>query len=408
MQPHLLATRPAAASEASLFRLFAYTMLLAPHQAWADDIDFRSPLDPLLRRNDIFQPSYEPDFAAFGRSIIGRAPGEVIAPLRNNHIERMNLDFGTSACYLLEESTLFGQMSANQELRIRSDGENIGGSRPSPWERQDQSKRVYFSANTCLQPHKPGDSKAPAQLKLLVSQGEGAGCPMGTDGLGDDDWIAFEDGAAMLSVEARGDVYVSVLAPPLEEGYQDVYNFELAASVDDYFHSSDLEAESGRVTTNLLWMDSDSSAALLVTRNLTDDHNEAQEVMDRGAPYELFVENDEWPVFDGIRRSVCGMRNTALIWANKDNNGRQNELVHTTMTLRGAGSLPKQEFYFEGLNATSSYNVVLVRMADVSNNTRRDVDQVRGGGIVSAQMQFKTLTGMFQYCSRVIDMVSAS
>ena len=124
-----------------------------------------------------------------------------------------------------------------------------------------------------------------------------------------------------------------------------MYNFEVAASLTDYFH----RYQKGD-TAELLWMDSDSTSALLVTRDLTENQADVPWIMDQEPPYELFVSNKGSTATDGLRHSACGLKHIAQITANNLSNKLPNSPVRTAMTLRGAGGLPKQQFYFVSLN----------------------------------------------------------
>ncbi|GJC82196.1 calcium influx-promoting protein ehs1 [Colletotrichum liriopes] len=203
--------------------------------------------------------------------------------------------------------------------------------------------------------------------------------------------VKFEEGAAMFSVNATGDVFIGIGAPEKDgEKFTGDWNFDVAASTDDFFHSFDENP------SELLWVDSDSSAALLTTQNLTDSQNETriQEIMEQGPSFVMFVENRDQPTTKGVRRSMCGLENYAQIAAKKG--GKFGNLASTTMTTRGPGNLPKQQFFFNGLNASALYTGILVQTGNSSTlKKRQDGVSTGGGGRVFEATPFETKDGMY-------------
>lgn len=397
-----LQSRLVASVAATIAVVIVYLLLFSPHLALADDVprslELSLSLDQPLEEPDFLSPTYDPDFALFDRSIVGRAP-DGVTPLHNNVLETLNLEPGTVACYILERPRTRNITSeddnAESDLEEPSDDPEARRTR----RQADTTQTIHITANTCLQPQQTDpdeDDQSPPQLTLLTSISSDDGCPRNTSDLLESQWVPFEEGMATLSIESSDDVYISIMAPNVSSGFDGVYNFELAASTDDYYHRYSRGALG---STDLLWMDSDSSAALLTTRNLTNNANLTEEYMKLDPPYELYIENEKWRVFNGVRRSVCAMKKVALIEANKADTGRLHELVRTALTTRGPGGLPKQQFYFEGLNSTSTYNAILVRPMNTSNEiSRRQEDgseegEVGGGGTVFEGIEFRTLTG---------------
>lgn len=399
LQSRLVASIAATVLVATLYLLF-----LAPHIASAEEIPVQVEPNPILdllpddpfRELDPSESAYQPDFALFDRSILGRA-AEGVAPLYNNAVSKLNIEAGQVACYVLERSTVRNNTEGNSEDLETSQSQEDSESQPQK-RQSEQTRTIYISATTCLRPHQTdpdADDQIAPQLTLLAGREGDERCPRSTDDLPESHWIPFEEGLATLQVRSSEEVYISVMAPNVSEGFQDVYNFELVASIDQFYHKYEAKAL-GRA--DLLWLDSDSSAALLTTQNLTANASETKEWMKADPPFQLFVENDKWKVFDGFRRSPCAMRNVALIEANKDNNGRQHELVRTQMTTRGPGGLPKQQFYFEGLNGTSTYNAILFRSSSNDSISKRQDEgseqgTAGGGGVVYEGIEFETLAG---------------
>lgn len=399
-----LQSRLIASVAATILVATIYLLLFSPHLALAEDVSLLFEPNPILdlipdesfREADSLEPVYQPDFALFDRSIIGRA-AEGVTPLRNNVISKLNLEAGQVACYVLERSAV--RNSTGSESEGSDSPQSQEDSESQSQKRQEaQTRTIFISATTCLQPHQTDpdeDDQTPPQLILLAGQEGDEECPRSTDDLPESHWIPFEEGLATLQVKSSEEVYISVMAPNMSKGFQDVYNFEVVASIDKLYHKYEASALG---TADLLWLDSDSSAALLTTKNLTGNSSETGDYMKGDPPFQLFVENNNWKVFDGLRRSACAMKNVALIEANKDDQGRQHELVRTQMTTRGPGGLPKQQFYFEGLNVTSKYNAILYRATSDDDKVKRQEESLEegvagGGGVVYEGIEFETLAG---------------
>lgn len=401
-----LQSRLVASLAATILLAALYLLLFAPHFALADDslgsFEPTIVLDQSLEEDapDAFQASYEPDFALFDRGIVGRQEAN-IRPLSNNVALTDNIDAGAIKCFRFEKrGTRTGTEGSTRTTTTTEEGIMTAMDAPPVRRQSGGSRKVYISAGTCEQPHQTDadeDQRTPPQLTLLASfsgGGEGS-CVRSTSDVPSSQWIAFEEGLATLEVDTAEDVYVSVLAPNVSSTFTGVFNFELAASTDMFYHSFNDTTRN----PELVWMDSDSSAALLNTRTLTKHKNETEKYMEEGPPYVLYVENENWKAFDGIRHSACAISKVALIEANRDNVGRQNQLVRTAMTARGTEGLPRQQFYFEGLNATTTYNAILVKPMNTSSvfSKRQDSGSGEGtpggGGTVFTGTNFTTLRG---------------
>ncbi|PNY27427.1 Calcium influx-promoting protein ehs1 [Tolypocladium capitatum] len=380
MQWGPLQSRLVASLAASLFLLALYLLLFSPNVALAAEL----PLDsyelgdaPHDVGNVRGAASYEPEFDLFDRSIIGRAlPG--VATLENDKPRALNLQPGTMACYVVEKSAIFG-----------NDGNSTGGAPLRPLD--EASKTLHLSATTCLQPYFSGSNdkrSSPPQLILSVSNSTEAGCRKLSKDPKDAGVTLFEEGAAMYSLNATGDIYVGITAPNVSSDFQGVYNFEVAASLTDHFHRYQK-----RDAAELLWMDSDSTSALLVTRNLTENEADVRRIMDQGPPYELFVSNRDSAATDGLKHSACGLQHTAQITANTLSNSKSNSPARTGMTLKGPGGFPKQQFYFASLNASSSYIGILVKKSKVAAHEKRQVGDFDTGSVVFEATEFQTVSG---------------
>lgn len=184
----------------------------------------------------------------------------------------------------------------------------------------------------------------------------------------------------MFDLTVTDDLYIGVAADNVSSEFSGIYNFQIAASVDAWYHTYNVSN-----ADELYWVDSDTSSVLLITQNLT---TSSDETVEEGymalRPYVMFAQNDNNPGINGMRYSYCGLENNAQIAAFR--NGWDTSQVTTGITRRGAGGYPKQQFYFSGLNASSQYQGILARNA----NETTDVNVAGGGGHVLRSTVFET------------------
>ncbi|ATY66524.1 calcium channel subunit Mid1 [Cordyceps militaris] len=349
--------------------------------------------------------TYEPSFAPFDRSYLGKR-ASVIAPLVNNIPAKSNLKPGETACYQLKKtiaSDSQGSGTTARSLDLSTAEVAINSSSGASILARDDSQKlqVFLSANTCLQPYRvPGDDKAdiePPQLTLLISNSSQLGCPdMSMQDTSNIQKRAFESGAVMFNMNITEDLYITVQAPNVSSSYQGVYFFELAGSTQDYYHR--YVNKDGQ----LLWLDSDASSALLVSKNLTTDPDETKQIMDGGMRYRFYIDNELYPRLHGLQHSTCGLQTNAQIYATPNGTGNLNQLVHMTMTTRGPGGFPKQQFFVTGLNDTTGYQGFIVRTPNATVIKRDGEGVVGGGGTVFASTAFNTVSGTS--CKMVTDL----
>lgn len=398
MQLSLLQSRLVASLAATFCLLAIYFLLLAPRGALAYELSFDSfssspaGLDAPNQVDSVGQsPAYEPIFSLFSRSILGRA-GDVIA-LENDKPLAMNIAQlgGTPICYIVKK----GSLGVGTPLGAGNNQKNSGSDGSTA-----QNATIYLSANTCLQPTLKAGSKSSKvpQLMLFVSNGTTAACPQVSSGPNGDEAkgftaYTFTEGAVTVRSNATTDVYIGVYAPKIADGSDGPYNYEIAASSSEFFH----RYQDAKLESELLWMDSDSTSALLVTQNLASDVTESRRIMGQDPPYQLYVSPQDSPRLDGLHHSACGLQMNAPTKPGTSANAKNAGLIKTNITLRGRGGLPKQQFYVVGLNATTTYSGMLVRPANVSVNSKRQQDggqnARRPGSIVFGATEFKTNGG---------------
>lgn len=414
MQLSPLGSRLAASLAGLLVVLILYILLFAPSAAFALELvapsasDLTKPAE-LLQLGAEAQYEYEPEFALFDRGILGRAPA-VATPLVNNVPIPLNLQPGASACYVVNKNVILsghpstGSSSSNSKSkrdagshgRRDDDDEDDDNNNQTPSGNQGSSGSqgvLYLSANTCLQPQSSSNATSvPPQLRIYVSTSSKDGCPDVIKPPAGVQSKAFVEGSVMYGLNATDDVYVTIAAPNVTKDFQGIYNFEIAASVDDYYYQyNDADGQ-------LLWMDSDATSALLQTAPLTGDVNQIPSIMTAGPQYEMYVQGEKEPVLNGLMRSACGLNNAAKIASKKLDNGQMNNnaLVRSKLYDKGPGGWPRQQFYFEGLNPSSSYSgILLIPGNQTAGSKRQSSGVVGGGGTVFPPTSFDTSRGIF-------------
>jgi len=194
-------------------------------------------------------------------------------------------------------------------------------------------------------------------------------------------------GFANATVNASGEWYMSVSAPALPEGFEGVWNYDLAVSIVDYYHSANLTSSS------LALIDTDYLSALLVTPNLTtantttntDLYNEWLSLSP--PPFTLFAADVNDPKIMGIQNSYCGWSNANVIVASQADVEGNTTHVQMSMITRGIGGNPKEQFYLTELDPSTTYVGVL---ALDGNSTDHGDGVVGGGGKVWQPVPFTT------------------
>ncbi|KAI1647245.1 stretch-activated Ca2+-permeable channel component-domain-containing protein [Daldinia loculata] len=415
MQLSPLQSRLAASLIASCLLLVIYVILLSPQFAFA--VEF----DPIIADHDVHElsyeeldvvdisealdlrgPAYEPDFALFDRGIIGRVPDSATV-LANNEKKKSNLAPGVTMAYVFQASSVTNRAArdSNEPLELRrslnesqapavngdEDQNEDGGTtvKPELARRKETTKTLWISANTCLQPGRRSSDRTapdPPQLTLYVSTSSDNTSPGPQQSDNTQKAIAFTEGAVMFNTSIDKDVYLSISAPDVSAEQFDTsheYNFELVASTDQYYFSF----HDNQTSPDLVWVDSDASAALLQTGFL---NNVTSQVITT-PPYVMFAHNDNNVDIKGVRNSYCGLSSYAQIRNLAD--GSSGEM---TVGLKNGGedNLTRQEFYVSGLNASSNYTAILARPPGKSLQTRQEESSTIGGGIVFQPAVFST------------------
>ncbi|KAJ5722864.1 hypothetical protein N7488_000899 [Penicillium malachiteum] len=267
--------------------------------------------------------------------------------------------------YISSDGTVLSHTSVD-ELRKRG-------------ELAERSSTVYLSIVTCDRPatNVTGVEGDFPQLKVYVS----TSADLTEPGPGKDSSLqsvtTSTEGFLGIEFDASSDVYLSVVAENTTS-YNGSYTYNIAASIDEYFYN---------VVSNdsfLYFVDSDHTAALLVTNNLTQaafDSANFNTWMNLTPPYTMFAHNHNDTSLKGLSSSFCAVEAHSQVVSNPTN---------TEMTYRGLGNKPKEQFYIEGLNRSSTYIGIL---GMIGNSTSSGNNIPGGGGIVWQPMNFTTKTG---------------
>ncbi|ETS80359.1 hypothetical protein PFICI_07888 [Pestalotiopsis fici W106-1] len=410
MQLSPLQSRLAASLAASFLLLVVYLFLFSPqfalaaeilseHGARGDAMDVWALAEDMEQATaeslDLRSEMYEPDFPLFDRSVIGRAPSGVTS-LTNNVKSNQNLDQGSSVRFVFEIASLSSReidSSEAFELRKRQedpqdtemfvaeDEQNVTDL--SEIERRaTPTKTLWISANTCMQPDRPAANQTfmdPPQLTLYVSTSSDNDSPGPAAPPDNQEVLVFDEGAVMYNMTFSEDVYFTITAPNVSDWFtSSLYNVDVAASVDQSYHSYDADTE-----PDLVWVDSDSGAALLRTGNLTNSSDTELTT----APYTMFAYSQNDATVVGVKRSYCGLKEYAEIGGSQSTTA----LMSTGLTRRGQGNSTKQEFFITGLNKSSIYEAILVQEPGTTGSlNKRDDNVAGGGGVVFRQTEFDT------------------
>jgi calcium channel MID1 len=328
-------------------------------------------------KQDLGVAQYQAEFAGFSRSIIGRADS-ALTELKDNIPLSMNVVSGQTQYFVFLNSSVSAPFSTAgnglpPEFSNSSMMAGLQNNQPS-----ESTRNVFISVNTCTQPNSTSSSSSnPPQLTLYVSttdfnQNPGPGAPDNQQMT-----MPLSQGYGQLGVPANGNVYVGVSGPPNSTTSISQWNFQIAASIEDY-------ALYATNTNFTFLLDTDSDSALISTFNLTDsnDTNVLQQWQNLGSsgPFKLFVFNASSTPLNGIQNSYCGISKLSSQFN-----------ASSSITTRNGGHVPKQQFLVEGLQSGQDYVAYLGYQAP---NETADVGFVGGAGQIWSQLSFRTKSGM--------------
>lgn len=321
-----------------------------------------------------------------GLELVRRYPNDAKA-LGNNQFALGELQTGAVLWFYLPGDVVNGKHDA----KGKGLPAYINGTNEDYWTHElrkrdeDLSERamttVYLSLTTCDKPHTNITNLQGGfpQLEVYVSNSRNLQKPgPGKDDSRQDKHTAV-GGYVGITLTADSDVFIGVAAPNSTD-YTGNYAFQIAASIDAFFHNVVDDQP------NLHFIDADITAALLVTNNLTQSKSNSsnyKEWMDLVPPYTVFAHNSNDTSLEGLERSFCALDKLSQV-------GRISSSTEVGMTNRGLGNKPKEQFYITGLNQSSSYSGLL---AMVGNSTASGNGIIGGGGQVWKPMNFTTKAG---------------
>lgn len=321
-----------------------------------------------------------------GLDNLRRVP-QAVSSLGNNQFQQSHIKVGETQWWYFPKEDVNGKKSnVTSGLPARI---GVGKSAaqddvpPNVHGNTKRSATVYLSLTTCSKPavntSEAGNPLDLPQLEVYISQSESLQKPgPGKDGSAQTVHTAHK-GYMGTSLDADGDVFVGVSAPNAT-GYSGQYSYEIAASIDALFHSVNDEGPF------LYFLDADTNAALLVTGNLTQSQpgsDNYKQWMNITPPYTMFAHNVNDTALSGLERSYCALEQHSHV-------SKKTHDVGASMTNRGLGNKPKEQFYVTGLNSSSFYYGILARDG---NATSSGNGIVGGGGKIWKPMNFTTKSG---------------
>ena len=390
-----LQSRFLASLVASAILVALYLTLTSPQFAYAVDLDSRIPPDhnhPIVLDNGFHFTELDEDLEAGEEnaedfhSVAPRAPTAIVSALANNNPQNLNIGFGETQSWVFPSEAINGPLGipgTQLPYDNTTDVESVLA-RDGIRTRQDE-KTIYITVNTCLQPtassetENSGENLA-SQLAMYISTNLSNNNPGPFASDPKQQVVEFRGGYALAVVNASNDVHIGISALNMT-GFTGNWNYEIAASIDEPFHSIN------GTWPNLFFVDGDNHAALLITNDTTQANSSSptyQHWMNMRPPYGMFAHNIKDQSILGVQNSYCGLSNSAQIMANVPGVDNQNV---AGMTNRGLGGKPKEQFYINNLNATSTYRGFLA----MAGNSTPGV--IGGGGKVWMAMNFSTKTG---------------
>ena len=398
----LLALLPAIFTPSFFAHATDNTSLVSENQnglIFSDGQDFRFPLESFngLELRDGEDEDEDEDEGLDTRSldVVRRGPSGV-SSMANNEFQHDTIKIGETQWWYFPKEQVNGKKSDIQFGFPESVGvdHSAGKNHTQPsngiWKR---SPTVYISLTTCSKPEVStsgsGNASGFPQLEVYVSKSASLQKP--GPGKDSSSQILYKAHKGYMSavLEADGDVFIGVAAPDTKD-YKGSYRYHIAASIDTYFHTVD------DLDPFLYFLDADTTAAILVSNNLTqsepgsDNYNEW---MSLSTPYTMFAHNVNDTSLAGLDLSYCALNKHAHV-------SKKTHEVRESMTNRGLGSKPKEQFYVTGLNRSSFYYGILARDG---NGTKSGNKIVGGGGKVWKPMNFTTQAGKFVYWTSTLE-----
>ena len=345
---------------------------------------------PLVKRGKVrvdIDVAYEPPFTPLGRSIIGRQDGDSgNTPLQNNVPVTATIAPNQNLFYVFPSSALRASPSTPTVVvpPSKSKRETEDEINHAELKKRQSDVTYYLTLSVCSQPSPSGGTTTapPPPLQLFLSYTD----PQPQSGSNRPMHPAVEDGFSIFSDSTSDNIFIQVQAVDTP-GYSGNYSFQLTASIDARYAVVEN-------TSSLLFVDSDSTGAMLITTDLTnpnsDNTSEKDDWRKLSAPFTVAVVNQNLTQMSGLLKSYCAFQNNTQIVGNFAGQNQSN--VDIGFTNIGDNAL-KQQFYVSGLNRSSSYSAVMGLPTNFSNPGS---GQPGGGGTIWQAINFTTQSGMNQ------------
>ena len=328
---------------------------------------------------------YEAEFPGIARTVLGRQ-SSASQDLKNNAPGTGKILPGSKDYWRFPSSELHGPRTDQKAQVPPGLDDHPDGPESARMElkRQVADPWLHITLSVCTQPS-PSDpqiSAPPPQLELLVSW---KNPEPGSGDSADTSSIPVVEGYGRYDNPMSNDVFIAVQAPS-STGYDGAYTYEIAGSIDTPYadYKDDVFLHS---------LDSDAGSALLITSNFTSQNDSSNLIaawMDLGPRFSVFAHNTNDTQIQGLRRSYCGLKNSAQVkLSGSTPSDSQDSTIETGLTNFGGGA-PKQQFYVGGLNRSSTYFAFL---GLESNYSGVGSGHPSGGGTVWKYVSMTTKNG---------------
>ncbi|KAI4260269.1 MAG: hypothetical protein LQ352_000391 [Teloschistes flavicans] len=337
---------------------------------------------------ELNQGNYEPQFAALGRDIIGRAQ-QAATTLANNAPQPTDIDQGDIQFWIFPKSISqgpFGQLlepplplnhSATNTTCLERDLIALAQNQTQNQTNADGSRTIYLTISTCDQPNSTATSQGdgPPQLEVYVSRATNNQQP--DKGHNDKVLTMYEGYGCLTLTGVIGDIWIGVRAPTAS-GFDGMYNYELTASIDANYTTVFVGDTNSLWDTQITSLDTDTNSSILGTGDITNEMNNSSHfdawLGMQPPPFSVYVNELADPALLGLQRSICGLRKHAQV---KDSDKKMVRI----------GGQPNQLFYVENLKRNTSYNATMTLERPSGNST------IGGGGSVWRATNFSTKSG---------------
>lgn len=237
---------------------------------------------------------------------------------------------------------------------------------------------VYITLNTCTQPSPGSDLsnssiaaiwQSPSLVPVLTLYGSNSSSVTLPNATASTDARTFQYGFANLTyTQNTGNLFFSVSAPARNSTWSSLpWTYQIGLSTSGPMH----RALAGDQNRFLFLQDSDFSAALLTTGNLSSSEIPNYQIWINPSSQSAPTGNNAASIQSSLKWSWCGIsQSSALVTLND---------ADRSMTTRGPGGLPKEQFYVHDLVPSTYYDSYIT----LANN------YTQGGTVWPVQM-FRT------------------